>query len=99
MAHQIEVAPAGKWLLFLAGIAVVLGAVGRFVVQPVFSAWVFFTIRHEKAQMRAIVEEVLASPLLEIKQGLREIRECQEEQGKELSDVAGYVRRMGEEGR
>jgi hypothetical protein len=99
MAHQIEMTPAGKGILFLAGIAAVLGVIGRFVIQPVFSAWVFFTIRHEKARMREIVEEVLQSPLLKIELGIREIRECQDAQGKELADVAGYVRRMGEEGR
>lgn len=94
---QIEVTSGGKWLLFLAGIAAVLAAIGRMVIQPLFAAWVFFTLRHGKSEMRAIVEQALESPLDEIRESLRGIRECQETQGRELSDVVGYVRRLGEE--
>lgn len=99
MAHQIEVSAGGRWLLFLAGIGVVLAAAGRLLIQPLFAAWVFFTIRHERARMREVVEEVLESPLRQIEQGIRELRECQDTQAKDIADVVGYVRRMGEEGR
>jgi hypothetical protein len=77
----------------------ILAALGRLVVQPLFAAWVFFTIRHERARMREIVEEVLESPLHTIEQGIRELRECQDTQARDIADVVGYVRRMGEEGR
>jgi hypothetical protein len=49
--------------------------------------------------MREIVEEVLESPLHTIEQGIRELRECQDTQARDIADVVGYVRRMGEEGR
>lgn len=96
---EIELTTGGKWLLFLAGIAAILAALGRLVVQPLFAAWVFFTLRTEQAKMRALVDEAIDRSLDEIRTGIREIRKCQEEHGQELADVAGYVRRMGEEGR
>jgi hypothetical protein len=86
---QVEVTGSGKWLLFLAGISAVLAAVGRFLIQPVFSSWVFFTLKREPAKMA----ELLSGPLDEIAVSLREIRKCQGEQGEQIARVEGYLSR------
>jgi hypothetical protein len=93
---QVEVSSGGKFLLFLAGIGVVLTAIGRYLVQPVFSSWVFFTLEKEPAKVRALIVTVFDDEIKELARSAKEIRECQAEQGTQLADIAGYLRGKAE---
>ncbi|MDP9202355.1 MAG: hypothetical protein M3P26_10560 [Gemmatimonadota bacterium] len=94
MANQIEFT-GSKWLLFLAAVAVLLAAIGRLVVQPLFSAWIFLTIEKEPAKMRGLVEQAFQPQIDELVKSAREIRECQAEQGEQIAYIAGQLRGIG----
>lgn len=88
---QIEISSGGRWLLFLAGIAAVLTAAGRLVIQPLFAAWLFFTLKHEPEKVRGLICSVFEDDMAELTRSAREIRECQAEQGQQLARVEGYL--------
>lgn len=92
MAHQIENNPLSKWLIFFGMIAAVLAAASRYVIQPLFSHWVFATLKRDPAKLA----ELLEKPLADIARTLGQIRECQSEQGEEIAFIAGQMRGRSE---
>jgi len=81
-----------KWLLFMGAIAAGLALLGRLVIQPLFAAWIFFTIEKDRSKLRGIVRDAFADDIAELTRSAKEIRECQTEQGEQLAYIAGQLR-------
>lgn len=87
---EIDAGTAGKIVVWLAAGGAVAWALVRTIVQPVLTAWLFLTLKNEKARVREVVAAAFSDEIAEATKALREVRD-------ELSKLSGYVERMGEE--
>lgn len=96
-APEIGLSTLGKVGLWALASATVVWAIVKAILQPLATTWLFFTLGREKARFREVVEETFHAPLAELATTLREIRDCQADQSRELGEISGYLKRQREE--